>query len=251
MNDKFKINKIEFDIIERNSDYVIIEYNDVEVMLDSTMKLFNASKLIELINPSEDENGRVISKWEQLWNNQSFYQFNHYYGGKAEIIDINKGKHCNNKGKYLPIELFNDFLKAYDFMFYRYWKSGKSINELPAYVYFEHDSSLKNTEFKLGCTWNLQQRLNNYRTSKAKDAHYLCVLKVTNKRAAERIFKNVVKRSKAIHIKGETYAFDDSDHVINTLDELLSELMTNKLYIDDAETFLFDEAKIREEVNGL
>ena len=63
-------------------------------------------------------------------------------------------------------------------MFYRYWKNGRTVDELTSFVYPEHDSSLKNTEFKLGCTWNISQRLSHYQTTKAPDAHFVFVQKV-------------------------------------------------------------------------
>ena len=249
MTNKFKIQEIEFDIVKIENDYVIIRYNGIDVMLDSTRKLFNASKLIELINPSFNADGKVVSKWNQLWNNQNFYQFREFYGAKAKITYINKGKHsCVNKGKYLSIELFSEFLETYSHMFYRTWTSGKPI-KLPGYVYLEHDSSLSNTQFKLGCTWNINQRLSHYQVTKAKDAHYLFVIRVTNQKDGERIFKEVVKAVKAVQVRGETYEFDDADHVIDMLWSLVDVLDEKKVSIVD-ESFMFDEDRIRRDVDA-
>ncbi len=52
---KFKIQKIEFDIIEKNINYIKIEYNGMA----PAMKPFNALRMINTINPFEDENGRT------------------------------------------------------------------------------------------------------------------------------------------------------------------------------------------------
>jgi len=227
MTNEFKIGKIDFNVVEMNDNYIIVNYNGLDVMLDPMMELFNASLLIDTINPSKDENGRIVSKWVKTWNNQRFYQFKEYHGELANVIDISKGKHCDYKGKYLSVELFSEFLKTYDYMFYRYWKSGKSVNELPAFVYLEHDSSLKNTQFKLGCTWNILQRLSLYQSTKAPDAHYVFVQRVKNMKEAERMFKKVAKEFEAVHIKGETYAFDDAGHVIYMLFELQDRLVDN------------------------
>ena len=135
-------------------------------------------------------------------------------------------------------------------MFYRYWKSGRTVNELPSFVYLEHDSSLKNTEFKLGCTWNISQRLSHYQATKAPDAHYVFVQKVKNMKAAERIFKEAARDIKAVQIRGETYAFDDNDHVVSLLDELNLRLDNEQLIIEDSSTCIFDEKRIAKDING-
>ena len=250
MTNKFKIGKIDFDVVEMNDNYIIVNYNGLDVMLDSTRKLFNASLLIDTINPSKDENGRTVSKWEKTWNNQRFYQFKAFHGELANVIEINKGKHCDYKGKYLSIELFSEFLKTYDYMFYRYWKSGKSVNELPAFVYLEHDSSLKNTQFKLGCTWNILQRLSLYQSTKAPDAHYVFVQRVKNMKEAERVFKKTAIDMEAVQIKGETYAFDDANHVEAMLYELYARLNDDEhLLIKDDSTFIFDRKRIAKDIN--
>ena len=206
--------------------------------------------LIDTINPSKDENGKTVSKWLSTWNNQRFYQFKEYHGELANVIEINKGKHCDYKGKYLPIELFNEFLKTYDYMFYRYWKSGKSVNELPAFVYLEHDSSLQNTQFKLGCTWNILQRLNLYQQIKAPDAHYVFVQRVKNMKEAERIFKEAARDIEAVQIKGETYAFDNKRHVMGLLDELLKRLDNKQLLIEDSSCCIYDMKRIAKDIKG-
>ena len=250
MTNEFKIGKIDFDVVEKDDNYIIVNYNGLDVMLNPTMKLFNASLLIDTINPSRNKDGKIVSKWLSTWNSRRFYLFKAFHNELANVIDIDKGKHCDYKGKYLPIELFNEFLKTYDYMFYRYWKSGKSINELPAFVYLEHDSSLKNTEFKLGCTWNILQRLNLYQATKAPDAHYVFVQRVKNMKEAERIFKETARDIEAVQIKGETYAFDDASHVMDVLYELYARLDDEHLLIEDNSTFLFDRKRIAKDIKG-
>ena len=87
MTNKFKIQKIDFDVVKRIDNYTIVRHNGLDVMLDPTKTLFNASRLIDIINPSKDENGRTVNKWEMLWNNnQRFYQFREYHG--AQVVNI-------------------------------------------------------------------------------------------------------------------------------------------------------------------
>ena len=87
MIDKFKIQKIDFDVVEKNDNFVLVSHNGLDVMLDPTRTLFNASRLIDTINPSKDGNGRTVSKWEMLWNNnQRFYQFREFHN--AQVVNI-------------------------------------------------------------------------------------------------------------------------------------------------------------------
>ena len=73
---------------------------------------------------------------------------------------------------------------------------------------------------------------------------------VKNMKAAERIFKEAARDIKDVQIRGETYAFDDNDHVVSLLDELNLRLDNEQLIIEDSSTCIFDEKRIAKDING-
>ena len=73
---------------------------------------------------------------------------------------------------------------------------------------------------------------------------------VKNMKAAERIFIETARDVNAVQIKGETYAFDDNNHVVGLLDELYLRLDDKQLIIEDSSTCMFNEERIAKDING-
>ena len=182
-----------------NNDYIIVNYNGIDLYMTSDKKWFNATKLLKAFRTIEHIDGKVIVKQSfSDWFNGS--SIKSYFNRRQEMIKEVKGKGTQQyKGVYMSTTIFERVVGAMDFTKGSLWLDGEEWNTagLEGYVYMVQPPSIVNSNtVKIGETLDLVKRFNNYK----KGTQILAIAKVSNRSAAEKILKNYYDK-KAINDK--------------------------------------------------
>lgn len=230
--------EMEFTIVDEAESYVDCICNGLNIQMNKKLDRFNASKLMNSIKDYEK------ASWSAFMRKKHWNQFRSFVEEEyPDIFSVTsewnvKGKGTQKyKGQYLPVKYLDDFLSNIDSMFAMKWRHNRLDDGLQeGYLYvMQSDDMKEDNVFKIGRTWNHEQRLDSYKCQKRHvNPSYVFACKVDDIVSGELKLKKTVQKNNAVQKEGEYYQFGRYEELENSISDLIDELdiSTDDIVID-------------------